>query len=136
MVQLDVQARKHLDAYLAEVRGYLRGCQSVDPDEVDRDIREHIERELLETPEPVAAEEVRRVLKKLGNPAQWVREEELPWWIGLGWAYRRRPDLLETLFRPFAKRLRPRMATVLMWVGAALLVVGVLAGLATMPFFA
>jgi hypothetical protein len=43
MIQLDALAQEHLDGYLGQVRAYLRGCRSVDPAEVDRDVREHIE---------------------------------------------------------------------------------------------
>jgi hypothetical protein len=80
MIQLDAQAQEHLEGYLSQVKAYLRGCRSIDPAEVDRDVREHIERELQKVPGPVSFREVDVVLSKLGSPTQWVPEEALSWW--------------------------------------------------------
>jgi len=80
MIQLDAQAQAHLEGYLSQVKAYLRGCRSIDPAEVDRDVREHIERELQKAPGPVSFREVDVVLNRLGSPTQWVPEEALSWW--------------------------------------------------------
>lgn len=92
MIQLDALAQEHLDGYLSQVRAYLRGCRSVDPAEVDRDVREHIERELQKVPGPVSFREVDVVLSKLGSPTQWVPEEALSWWRKLVVRLRKGPS--------------------------------------------
>ena len=92
MIQLDAQAQEHLDGYLSQVRAYLRGCRSIDPAEVDRDVREHIERELQKSPGPVSFREVDAVLSKLGSPTQWVPEEALSWWRKLVVRLRKGPS--------------------------------------------
>lgn len=80
MIELTHNARKSLDDYLRQARAYLRGAKSVDAAEVEQNISEHIQNELEGAAEPVSAEELETVLKKLGSPKQWVPEEELPWW--------------------------------------------------------
>lgn len=80
MKKLDENAKGHLDKYLQEVRTCLAGCKSVDADEIERDIIEHIESELESAEEPVGFDEVDAVLKRLGSPQQWVPEEEISWW--------------------------------------------------------
>jgi len=80
MVKLSDNAQKSLDEYLHQARTYLRSAKSVDAGEVEQNITEHIENELEGTAEPVSADELETVLKKLGSPKQWVPEEELRWW--------------------------------------------------------
>ncbi len=80
MVKLSDNAQKSLDEYLHQARTYLRSAKSVDAGEVEQNITEHIENELEGAAEPVSADELETVLKKLGSPQQWVPEEELPWW--------------------------------------------------------
>ena len=92
MIQLDAQAQEHLEGYLSQVRAYLRGCRSIDPAEVDRDVREHIDRELQETPEPVSFRELDAVLNRLGSPTQWVPEDALSWWRRLIVRFRKGPS--------------------------------------------
>lgn len=81
---LEREAEQALESYLRRVRLSLRGT-SVDAEEVERDVREHIE-QALASPEgavPVGAvpkEELQKVLERLGSPSQWVPEEEVPWW--------------------------------------------------------
>ena len=77
MKNLDENAKGHLDKYLQEVRTCLAGRKSVDADEIERDIIEHIESELESVEEPVGFDEVDTVLKRLGNPQQWVPQEDL-----------------------------------------------------------
>jgi len=80
MVTLSKNAEKSLHDYLRQARAYLRGSKSVDADEVEQNITEHIENELEGAAEPVSCDALDAVLKKLGSPQQWVPEEELFWW--------------------------------------------------------
>ena len=80
MIRIDAHAQGCLDRYLEQVRTHLQGCRPVDPAEVERDVREHIERELEEIPESVCFNDLDTVLNRLGSPAQWVPVEEVPWW--------------------------------------------------------
>ncbi len=43
MIALSESARKSLDDYLRQARAYLRGARTVDADEVEQNITEHIE---------------------------------------------------------------------------------------------
>jgi hypothetical protein len=81
MKQLSEEAKKHLEQYLDEVRTCLEGCASVDSEEIQQDVTEHIERELENVEEPVSFNEVDDILRRLGPPRQWVpQEEEVSWW--------------------------------------------------------
>ena len=80
MSRLTEAAQKRLDEYLQQVRACLQGCETVDADEVQRDITEHIETELEGTAEPVSLNQLDDVLRRLGSPSQWVRPEEATWW--------------------------------------------------------
>jgi hypothetical protein len=78
--RLSTAAQQMLEAYLQELRMALRGCESVDPKEVESDVRLHIDQELAEQPAPVSGEALGAILNKLGSPTQWVPIDELPWW--------------------------------------------------------
>ena len=80
MINLSDSAKKCLDGYLQQVRTYLRGCKTVDADEVERNVIEHIESEFESATAAVSFEELDTVLQRLGSPRQWIPEEELPWW--------------------------------------------------------
>jgi len=80
MINLSDSAKKCLDKYLQQVRTHLRGCKTVDADEVERNVIEHIESEFESTTAAVSFEELNTVLQRLGSPRQWIPEEELPWW--------------------------------------------------------
>ncbi len=80
MITLSKSAKKSLEDYLRQARAYLRGSRSVDANEVEQNITEHIENELEGAAEPVSCDTLDAVLEKLGSPQQWVPEEELPWW--------------------------------------------------------
>jgi len=80
MINLTDNARKHLDNYLQQVRTYLKASPTVDADEVEQNIKEHVENELQDSPEPVSFDALDDILKKLGSPQQWLPEEERPWW--------------------------------------------------------
>jgi hypothetical protein len=80
MIRLSDTAQELLDRYLEHIRACLRGCKTVDADEVERNIIEHIDSELEGATAAVSFEQLDAVLKRLGSPRQWIPEEELPWW--------------------------------------------------------
>jgi len=80
MITLSESAEKSLHDYLGQARAYLRGSKSIDANEVEQNITEHIENELEGAAEPVSRDVLDAVLKKLGSPQQWIPEEELTWW--------------------------------------------------------
>jgi hypothetical protein len=79
MKELTASARQCLDNYLEKVRTRLSGAKSLDAAEIERDIIEHIERELEQASEPVEFGQVEEVLDRLGAPEQWVPDDELSW---------------------------------------------------------
>jgi hypothetical protein len=79
MINLTDSAKKHLDNYLQQVRTCLKDCSTVDADEVEQNIKEHIESELQDSSEPVSFDALDDILKKLGSPQQWL-PEEISWW--------------------------------------------------------
>lgn len=79
MTELTPSAQDALKAYLDRVRVSLRGT-SVDADEVERDVQEHIDVALNGRSEPVSAADLSDVLGRLGSPDQWVPDEEVPLW--------------------------------------------------------
>jgi hypothetical protein len=92
MVELSHGAKRSLDEYLRQVKLYLQGAKTVDADEVEQNITEHIETELEGEAEPVSSGKLAAVLKRLGSPRQWVPEEELPWWRRIIFRLRTGPD--------------------------------------------
>lgn len=80
MIKLSNGAREYLDRYLQQIRAYLRGCKTVDADEVERNVIEHIDSEFEGATAAVSFEQLDAVLKRLGSPRQWIPAEELPWW--------------------------------------------------------
>ena len=78
--KLSDAARQLLERYLWELRISLQGCRSVDPKEVEADVKQHIDQELADAPAPVSGDQLDEVLRKLGSPWQWVPVEELSWW--------------------------------------------------------
>ena len=80
MKSLTDTAQNRLDKYLSRARASLHTCTGVDADEVESDIRAHIETELEGIDEPVSLNNLEAVLERLGSPTQWVPEEENSWW--------------------------------------------------------
>jgi hypothetical protein len=78
--KLSDAARELFQKYLWELRLSLKGCSSVDPAEVEADVKQHIDQELAGEPAPVSGEKLGEILRKLGSPWQWVPIEELSWW--------------------------------------------------------
>jgi len=92
MAQLSPRAQQRLDKYLADVRASLRGCRSIDPRDVERDVLDHIDHELQNRPLPIEEADVEAVLQQLGSPTQWVPEEDVPLWRRLLLTLRRGPE--------------------------------------------
>lgn len=80
MNNLTDNAKRHLDNYLQQVRTCLKDCPAVDADEVEQNIKEHIESELQSSTKPVSFDTLDDILKRLGSPRQWLPEEEIAWW--------------------------------------------------------
>ena len=77
MITLTPDAESRLDQYLLRVRRSVRGT-SLEPEGIDRDIRAHVEQALEGTSQPVGRPDLDRVLDRLGDPSQWVPDEEMP----------------------------------------------------------
>ena len=77
---LTQDAQNDLKRYLGRVKSALRPHPSVDADDVEHEIRGHIEAELEGAATPVTAERLRSVLDRLGSPGDWVPTDELPAW--------------------------------------------------------
>ena len=75
-MKLTDEAQRRLDAYLARMRASLRGT-NVDPDEIARDIHEHVESALADR-ETVELAEMDEVLERLGPPHAWITDDDLP----------------------------------------------------------
>ena len=69
-----------LEAYLQRLRGSLKAYPSIDAEEVERDVRDHIDAEIAELEGEVTADQIRDILTRLGSPYQWIPEEEMSWW--------------------------------------------------------
>jgi len=80
MVRLTEQATAAYEDYIRKGRAYLAAAGADNPEELIADLREHVDRELAGLGEPVSEEAVQRVLARLGEPRQWIGEEELSWW--------------------------------------------------------
>jgi hypothetical protein len=102
MVTLSESAEQSLRAYLRQARAYLRGSKSVDADEIEQNIAEHIDSELEGEAEPVSRDVLDAVLKKLGSPQQWVPMEELPWWWKIIYRLRSGPEDWRLAYISFA----------------------------------
>lgn len=79
MVAFSPDAQGHLDDYLRQVKAVLAGQPSVDASEVERDVLSHIEAELTGETEPVPAHRLLQVLDRLGEPQEWVPQEQSSW---------------------------------------------------------
>jgi hypothetical protein len=79
MIEFTPSARQRLNEYLVELRLALAECGSVDPGEVERDVQDHIQAALGEAAAPVDVTLLDQVLHTLGAPADWVDEDQVPW---------------------------------------------------------
>ena len=74
------EALAHLDDYLAEVRSAVAGHNSISPDEVEADVRDHVTAALEHAEQPVTERAVADVLERLGPPSQWVADNHRSIW--------------------------------------------------------
>jgi hypothetical protein len=83
MVEFTPDAEARLAEYLRQVRAAVAGSPDVSPDEVEADIREHVENEFRLATRPVTVAELEAVLAQLGPPSQWLpaaaRPAPAPW---------------------------------------------------------
>ena len=80
MMALGESARARLDEYLRHVEVSLKGCTSVDPADVRRDVADYVDNELADRTQPVTLPDLESVLQRLGAPDRWIPAEERPWW--------------------------------------------------------
>lgn len=92
MKQFAENAQELLDNYLQDVRRCLQDVKSVDADEIQRDITEHIAQELESAQEPVSADDLDAVLRRLGSPRQWAPQNESGWFRKMALRLRTGPD--------------------------------------------
>ena len=71
------EAQDTLERYQARVNAVFRAHPSVNADELEREIQFHIEAELSGAPAPITAPRLHEVIERLGDPRQWVPDEEL-----------------------------------------------------------
>lgn len=72
MTQFTPEAEHRLAEYLRQVRVAVARSPGVSPDEIEGDIREHIDNEFLDSPGPVSLARLETVLARLGPPTHWV----------------------------------------------------------------
>ncbi|MEO2089165.1 MAG: hypothetical protein ABGY75_06670 [Gemmataceae bacterium] len=72
MTEFTPTAEARLHDYLAQVRQALYAHPDVSPDEVEADVREHIDTEFARLTRPVTLSELETVLTRLGPPTQWA----------------------------------------------------------------
>lgn len=65
-------AEARFDDYLRQMRRALAGAPDVNPDDIEADIREHVENELRAAARPVEPFVLEAVLRRLGPPTQWL----------------------------------------------------------------
>ncbi|MGZ5460921.1 MAG: hypothetical protein ACXW5U_29435 [Thermoanaerobaculia bacterium] len=80
MIDLTPDAKRSFDEYLQRMRASLRGSRSVEPDEVEQNVIEHVELALAGAPLPVGPERLGTVLEQLGPPERWLPDDERPFW--------------------------------------------------------
>lgn len=80
MIDLTPEAQGKLDAYLQRVRSELAGSRSVAADEVEQDVREHVDVALAGATGPVDSAHIAIVLDRLGAPERWLPDEDRPLW--------------------------------------------------------
>ena len=71
-IGLSPDAETLFDNYLRQVRAALTDSPDVSPDEIEADIREHVENELRTAVRPVVPFVLQAVLNRLGPPTQWL----------------------------------------------------------------
>lgn len=72
MTTFTPDAAARLEHYLIDVRAALASAPDVNPDEIEADIRAHIDAEFRSVVRPVTAVELEAVLVRLGPPEVWA----------------------------------------------------------------
>lgn len=72
--ELCPEAEARFADYLRQVRLALAGVPDVNPEEIEADVRDHVENEVRAEPRPVSLAALEGVLKRLGPPEQWAPE--------------------------------------------------------------
>jgi hypothetical protein len=72
MTTFTPEAEARLDEYLGQVRAALARDPEVSPDEIEADVREHIDAEFRSAVRPVTLTELEAVLVRLGPPETWA----------------------------------------------------------------
>ena len=80
MIRYTPEALAHLDDYLNDVRSAVAGHNSISPDEVEADVRDHVNAALGRVEQPVTERDVASVLERLGPPSQWVADSHRSIW--------------------------------------------------------
>lgn len=80
MIDLTPDAKRRFDEYLQRMRVSLRGSRSIEADEVEQNVIEHVELALAGVPSPVGPERLDTVLEQLGPPERWLPDDERPIW--------------------------------------------------------
>jgi hypothetical protein len=74
MTTFTPEAEARLEEYLRQVRAAVARDPEVSPDEIEADLREHIETEFRSAIRPVTLTELEAVLVRLGPPQAWATE--------------------------------------------------------------
>ena len=80
MKELTPEAQHKLDTYLQRMRNELSGSKSVTAEEVEQNVREHIDFALANANGPIDSARIGIVLDRLGAPEQWLPDDERPAW--------------------------------------------------------
>lgn len=78
MIELTTEARARFDDYLRRLRTALRGTPAAE--EVEQNVREHVEIALAGAAAPAGAEQLSQILDRLGPPERWLADEDKPLW--------------------------------------------------------
>lgn len=103
MKKLAPDANRLVDGYLRSVRMAATQCPAIDPLDIESDVREHIQRAIEDSSEPVDATRVSQILERLGSPLQWLREGgETTDWHRLAMRLRQGPEDWRLAYLSFA----------------------------------
>jgi hypothetical protein len=80
MTSFTPEALAYLDDYLADVRAAVAGHESLAPDDIEQDVRDHVQAAFERAGGPVTADQLAAVLDRLGPPAGWVGEGRRSVW--------------------------------------------------------
>ena len=80
MISFTPEALAYLDDYLADVRAAVAGHDSLAPEEIEQDVRDHVHAALQGSDRLCTAEQLAAGLDRLGRPATWVGEGRRSGW--------------------------------------------------------